>query len=599
MLKTVKNIFPNKYALTSGIFFLICLRIIFDHYQILKNFDFLETISYTGDDFYYYLSTVQNLRDLKILSFSIDPSAITNGFQYLWFIIQYGLGLIFFENSLEHIKSIMLVSSLLHIVFCTLVLYTFLKQGINIIISFISITFLGSSYVLFSHLWAGLEIQIYLILIIILVNRLLISSSEVNKKNLLIDAFIIILLFLSRSEGILFAPFLTLVRFWQIKKKLNIKYLILPPIIFFIFYFFFTYLIFGRITQSSGLFYSTFLERSFEEKIKFFIWFFTHYEQHFDNHSPLNIMSKLYHNNFFHYSVIIVFFLNFIKNSYESSFKKFKYVFFVLIFQYIIIALFYSFNQKIFLIRYTLISIVPITIFLTCIMQDIFVNLKIFVRQIFFQLHSGYKNKKNKISFFISNYIHTEIFEIINAKYLLLKNKNFFIFPIKALIFIILIFYFNNTLDKNIDHYQKNSKNRNELHSFYKSGLELQKLKLDGGVGGWNSGMIGFASGNMVLNLDGRINSEIFSYKNQDGNILEIDIIKNLIEYLEEKNIRYVVDGKAVVTDIKPWFYKTSTKCINELFVFEKLLDPKFTAWYHGIALFKIDFENGKKHCLE
>ena len=81
MLKVFKNIFLDKYAIISGIFFLICLRIIVDHYQILQNFDFLETISYTGDDFYYYLSTVQNLRDLKILSFSIDPSAITNGFE--------------------------------------------------------------------------------------------------------------------------------------------------------------------------------------------------------------------------------------------------------------------------------------------------------------------------------------------------------------------------------------------------------------------------------------------------------------------------------------------------------------------------------------
>jgi hypothetical protein len=597
MSKAIKNFLINKFFLLSFLFFFICLRIIFSHYKILQGFDFLEIISFTGDDFYYYLSTAQNLRDFKILSFSIQPQAITNGFQYIWFLVHYFLGIIFFENPLAHIKSIMLTSSVLHLFLCSLVLYTFLKNGVNLLISFLAITFLGSSNLLFTHLWAGLEIQLYFIFVVILINRLLINSSQISKKSLLIDSFVIILLFLSRTEGILFIPFLTLVRFWQIKNKLEIKYLIIPLFIFFSIYFTVTYIYFGKLTQSSGLFYSTFLQRSFSEKLKYFIWFFTHYEGHFDNHSPLNIMSKLYHNKFFHYSIILIIFLNLFKNSYQSYFKKFKYVFFVIIFYYISIATFYSFNQKVFLIRYTLISVIPIMIILICIMQDILTNLKIFVKYVF-SVYSGLK-KNNKFYLFISKNIHTEFFMMLKHIYFFFKTRIFFNFFFKALIFILMVFYFNNTLDKSIHNYKKNSTNRNELHAFYKSGFEIKNLNLEGSVGGWNVGAIGFSSGNKVINLDGRINSEIFDFKDKSGNQVTIDNIKSFIYYAEQKNIKYVVDGKTVVTDIKPWFYKTSKECINKLFLFDRLLYPEFTSWYFGIALYKVDLENGKKYCLE
>lgn len=61
----------------------------------------------------------------------------------------------------------------------------------------------------------------------------------------------------------------------------------------------------------------------------------------------------------------------------------------------------------------------------------------------------------------------------------------------------------------------------------------------NGKIGSWNSGIISFFSERPIINLDGLVNNEILPYLKS----------KSLVDYVKAKNISYVVDYEAMLTD--------------------------------------------------
>lgn len=63
--------------------------------------------------------------------------------------------------------------------------------------------------------------------------------------------------------------------------------------------------------------------------------------------------------------------------------------------------------------------------------------------------------------------------------------------------------------------------------------LKDNKLSLtDGRIGAWNAGIIGYYQGGQVVNLDGLVNNNIYSYA----------VNNDLPSYLTDQNIIYIVD---------------------------------------------------------
>ena len=73
--------------------------------------------------------------------------------------------------------------------------------------------------------------------------------------------------------------------------------------------------------------------------------------------------------------------------------------------------------------------------------------------------------------------------------------------------------------------------------SMYSAGLYLRDAALDGRVGSWNAGILGYYQGGKVVNLDGLVNNDIFPYARQN----------RLPEYIDAMSIRYIVDFEAML----------------------------------------------------
>ena len=69
------------------------------------------------------------------------------------------------------------------------------------------------------------------------------------------------------------------------------------------------------------------------------------------------------------------------------------------------------------------------------------------------------------------------------------------------------------------------------------AGLYLHEQALDGSVGAWNAGIIGYYQGGTVINLDGLVNNDIYAYA----------ISNRLPSYVAERRITYVVDFKTML----------------------------------------------------
>jgi hypothetical protein len=73
------------------------------------------------------------------------------------------------------------------------------------------------------------------------------------------------------------------------------------------------------------------------------------------------------------------------------------------------------------------------------------------------------------------------------------------------------------------------------------AGEYLNQHPLDGRVGAWNAGIIGYYQGGTVVNIDGLVNEDIYPYA----------VGNNLPTYLKEKDIKYIVDFQLM---FDPWF---------------------------------------------
>jgi hypothetical protein len=64
------------------------------------------------------------------------------------------------------------------------------------------------------------------------------------------------------------------------------------------------------------------------------------------------------------------------------------------------------------------------------------------------------------------------------------------------------------------------------------AGKSLARLPLDGRVGSWNAGIVGYYEGGHIINLDGLVNNDVYEYA----------VSNTLPLYLERNNIVYVLD---------------------------------------------------------
>jgi hypothetical protein len=74
-----------------------------------------------------------------------------------------------------------------------------------------------------------------------------------------------------------------------------------------------------------------------------------------------------------------------------------------------------------------------------------------------------------------------------------------------------------------------------------KAGNYLGQHALDGKVGSWNAGIIGYYQGGTVINIDGLVNNEIYDYA----------VGNKLPSYLSQKGIKYVIDFDNMFNDKK------------------------------------------------
>jgi hypothetical protein len=70
------------------------------------------------------------------------------------------------------------------------------------------------------------------------------------------------------------------------------------------------------------------------------------------------------------------------------------------------------------------------------------------------------------------------------------------------------------------------------------AGKYLSDQDVDGHIGAWNAGIIGYYQGGTVVNLDGLVNDDIYSYA----------ISNQLPSYLSQKGIRYIIDFEQMLT---------------------------------------------------
>ncbi len=88
------------------------------------------------------------------------------------------------------------------------------------------------------------------------------------------------------------------------------------------------------------------------------------------------------------------------------------------------------------------------------------------------------------------------------------------------------------------------------------TGKYLSQQELDGMVGSWNAGIIGYYQGGTIVNLDGLVNNDIYEYA----------VRNDLPTYLSQEGIKYIVDFENMLLEEKrrlrggyddPHFYKS------------------------------------------
>jgi hypothetical protein len=525
-----------------------------------------DLLAYMGDDAFYYYGVAKNLTETGNLSFSLDPAAITNGFQYIWFLVCVVIFGVFDPSTIAFLKTINFLNTGLLAVLCIYAFrYLAIDNQFSPMAALAGSSLFMVSYPMFSSQWNGLEANSYILMLFWASTRISISApsgQELDVREQVKDAVILILCFLGRTEFILFIGMFFLARLLKFRSLRNIKIELWIVTAFFVVYFLTTYVVFGSFTQSSGLFYSTFVEATSERKEQLFLNFFGHLYPLLSAANGLSILSLVLSSNLY-----LAYGFVYGRATGTSGFLKTKiiqmmdrYIWVVL---YCVIAFaFYAYFQKIHRMRYEFIALVPAVFIVSALVEDAYIA----VRGLFGKFASW------RFGFHLG-------------------------VAVQIALVVFITFHGGNAVLMNTNSFKEASTNRNEIHSFMRAGQKLNEIQLEG-VGGWNSGALGYFSGSRVVNLDGRVNSEIFAFE-KDGVKRVVNDFKSLISYLRHKDIRYIVDGKAVILiDNVPLMYGVSKECVKKAFKFVDILDPSYNKWYYGIALFEVDRNFNPDSCV-
>ncbi len=516
-----------------------------------------EVISLIGDDVYYALGLAYNFAELNIFSFSLEPKAISNGFQFITFILSFICFKLGFDD-IEAIKLIMIVNFFALFALSLYALYAL--RRVKTYAQIIILLYLNSSLIQNKYLYNGIETSLFYMIIVfnLLVIYNFYFNSEVQSlkyKSFYLISLLPLTIFLIRTEGLPLVFMILLFYLYKLDLKRRLVLITLYAI-FFISYFTLTKNIFGNFTQSSSLHYSILRINNIDTQ-PIPIVVMKQYIGYLDQR--LNIFILALFLSFF----ITMISALFRKESPVIRIKRNVNLFCFLLFlavsiQLLISISYYSYIQRIYFERYA-------------VLMDVLVILLLI-----------------SSSIYVVNFFSNTVF---------LKR-------IVELMVLVLALYvcFSTVFNANKSSFNARD-NLDERHAFVASGklLSEQQGKVDT-YGGWNSGIIGFYSQGAVLNLDGRINSEIFdpaiapefeSYNLKHPQLLKdndpVDTILELISYMQMKSLTHIVDAKDVPLNHLVHMYKTSPKCIEEIFVAEKRLSD--ISWYGGIWTFRINYD--------
>jgi hypothetical protein len=516
-----------------------------------------EVISLIGDDVYYALGLAFNFAEFNIFSFSLEPKAISNGFQFVTFILSYFCFKLGFDD-IEAIKLIMVVN--LFAIFALSLYAIYALRRVKTYAQIIIILYFSSSLIQNKYLYNGIETSLFYMIIVfnILVIYNIYFNSEVrslNYKSFNIISLLPLTIFLIRTEGLPLVFMLLLFYLYKLEMK---RRLILMTVytIFFISYFSLSKYIFGNFTQSSSLHYSILRINNLDTQP-----------------IPIVVMKQYigYLDQRLNFFIVILFLSVFIAMISALTSKKspvlkiqenvtlfYFSLFLAISIQLLISISYYSYIQRIYFERYAVLMDVSLVLLLI------------------------------SSSLYIVNFF----------------SNTFYLKKIVELMVLILAIYVcvSTVFNANKSSFSARD-NLDERHAFVASGkLIAEKQETVETYGGWNSGIIGFYSQGSVLNLDGRINSEIFdpsiapefeSYNLKYPQMLEvnnpIDTILELLSYMQMKSLTHIVDAKDVPLNHLVHMYKTSPKCIEEIFVPEKRLSD--ITWYGGIWTFRINYD--------
>ncbi len=152
------------------------------------------------------------------------------------------------------------------------------------------------------------------------------------------------------------------------------------------------------------------------------------------------------------------------------------------------------------------------------------------------------------------------------------SNKYKLAFSICLVIFVLFNFVAVNTVGPPWPHQS----------AMLKAGKLLRDSNLDGKVGAWNAGIIGFYQGGRVVNIDGLVNDEIYPYIKSNS----------LHRYLVKKRIEYIVDFEPLFTSqelkIRGGYNNKNIENAIGGTVFEIPVKSKY---WRSLRLYKLDLD--------
>jgi hypothetical protein len=521
-------------------------------------------LRYVGDDLFYYFSIVEVFSTEWILSASKEPSAWTNGFHVLWFLNILTISKIFRQDVWSTISIIVSLNLLLWT--GTMVLLQRIIASYNFkVTSYIVTTAIFVSPTMKLVCYGGLEGPLFTFLFVAAILRLgnqlrkLKDLGELSRRDIRNNFFLLVILVLARTEGFILATLFVLSV--SLNQRTFRNRTLFYWVAFCSLWFLGNRLIFGGFSQSSTLFYSTYFR-------------------------PRNTGSDLLQNfeNFFNFSPDITLW-SFNLKSVDSSLILFVSLIFLFLINRLnfgglskisqialvnavlavtISATYYSFVQGTpAFARYKMTGVVVFGLLVSLIIgscETLIIKLLKYPKtpsKVF--LEKGFFGKLNSL--------HWKTFTMVLFAGMMISSS---------------------TVEATSLISQVGKQDPDERAMFVQAGERIKKgiesNRIDGSVAGLNSGIMGYFSGQQVLNIDGRVNSEIFNFGKNGKSITSIP---ELHRYLKSKNIKYLVDAFEVPIRHMTQDYNASDLCVSLVFIYQYKIS-ELSPWYGGIGLFRV-----------